>query len=220
MHDIKAIRADPEAFDAGLKRRSIEKLSHSLVADYSNIVSMKGLQEADTARQKELARLIGQAKATGNQALANELLEQATRRKDITNAGQEVASGFELALNARLSEIPNLPAPDVPDGLDETTNVVVHTRGTQPTFAFAPLEHDTLALRLGYDPEAAAAIAGARFAVLKGPLARLHRALALLQERAGTVAEVGYQVGFSSPAHFSTVFSRQFGYPPSEVARQ
>jgi len=109
--------------------------------------------------------------------LANELLEQATRRKDITNAGQEVASGFELALNARLSEIPNLPAPDVPDGLDETTNVVVHTRGTQPTFAFAPLEHDTLALRLGYDPEAAAAIAGARFAVLKGPLARLHRAL-------------------------------------------
>ena len=50
--------------------------------------------------------------------------------------------------------------------------------------------------------------------------ARLHRALELLRERAGTVAEVGYEVGFSSPAHFSTVFSRQFGYPPSEVSRQ
>ena len=72
---------------------------------------------------------------------------------------------------------PNLPAPDVPDGLDESANVVVHTRGTPPAFDFAPKEHDALALRFGYDPDAAAAIAGARFAVLTGPLARLHRAL-------------------------------------------
>ena len=81
------------------------------------------------------------------------------------------------AIHAQLASLPNLPAPEVPDGLDEHFNVVIHTRGTPPTFPFAPKEHDTLALRFGYDPDTAAAIAGARFAVLTGPLARLHRAL-------------------------------------------
>jgi len=76
-----------------------------------------------------------------------------------------------------LSSIPNIPAAAVPNGRDERSNVVVHTRGAIPTFDFAPREHDVLAARFGYDPDAAAAIAGARFAVLKGPLARLHRAL-------------------------------------------
>ena len=76
-----------------------------------------------------------------------------------------------------LSHFPNLPAPDVPDGLDESGNVVVYTHGIPPSFDFAPKEHDALAVRFGYDPDAAANIAGARFAVLTGPLAKLHRAL-------------------------------------------
>jgi seryl-tRNA synthetase len=83
---------------------------------------------------------------------------------------------------ARLAEllaaIPNSAAADVPDGADETGNVVVHERGQRRNFAFTPLEHDVVAQPLGYDPDAAAKIAGARFAVLKGPIARLHRALA------------------------------------------
>jgi seryl-tRNA synthetase len=81
------------------------------------------------------------------------------------------------ALEARLAPVPNLPAADVPDGADETGNVVVKQHGTPPAFEFKPAEHDVIAARLGYDPDAAAAIAGARFAVLKGGLARLHRAL-------------------------------------------
>lgn len=76
-----------------------------------------------------------------------------------------------------LQALPNLPADDVPDGPDESANVVVKEVGEKPMFNFAPREHDLVAAPLGYDPEAAAAIAGARFAVLKGPLARLHRAL-------------------------------------------
>ncbi len=80
-------------------------------------------------------------------------------------------------LAAILSGLPNVPASDTPSGSDETANEEQYSRGTKPEFAFSPLEHDCLALRLGYDPDAAARIAGARFAVLKGPLARLHRAL-------------------------------------------
>ena len=90
---------------------------------------------------------------------------------------EQVKRNTEQLLDEELASLPNLPAPDVPDGVDESANVVVHTRGTPPAFAFAPKEHDALAARLGYDPDAAAAIAGARFAVLTGPLARLHRAL-------------------------------------------
>ena len=84
----------------------------------------------------------------------------------------------ERTLAGLLADIPNLPAADVPDGRDESGNEERKRSTTSPpAFDFAPAEHDALALRLGYDPDAAAAIAGARFAVLTGPLARLHRAL-------------------------------------------
>ena len=73
--------------------------------------------------------------------------------------------------------LPNLPDKDVQSGLDESENRQLFQRGQVPTFEFEIKQHDALALRLGYDPDQAAAIAGARFAVLKGPLARLHRAL-------------------------------------------
>src|SRR3546814_19640108 len=81
-------------------------------------------------------------------------------------------------LDTRLAAIPNIPAADVPDGADEEANVVVHVHGKMPHFDFRPLEHDEIGARLGLDFEAAAAISGARFAVLTGPMARLHRALA------------------------------------------
>jgi len=80
-------------------------------------------------------------------------------------------------LNNAIVVLPNIPAAEVPAGFDESDNVIIHTRGVIPTFDFTPREHDTLALKFGYDPDTAATIAGARFAVLKGPLARLHRAL-------------------------------------------
>ena len=192
MHDIKAIRADPQAFDAGLQRRGVGATSLNLLSMDGSIRRIKQDNEALAASMRELSRRIGQAKGSGDDTLAAELLTVAADNKARTLANEASIGGhLEPQLNDTLAELPNLPAPDVPDGLDETANVVVHTRGTQPTFAFAPQEHDTLALRLGYDPEAAAAIAGARFAVLKGPLARLHRALGQYMIDVHT-AEAGY----------------------------
>lgn len=87
---------------------------------------------------------------------------------------QDILAG---EIETTLAALPNIPAAEVPAGADETGNIVVKTHGTKPDFAFKPLEHDVVAARLGYDPDAAAKLSGARFAVLKGPLARLHRAL-------------------------------------------
>jgi len=97
--------------------------------------------------------------------------------KDRMPALEERARVGEAAVRGALLAIPNAVADDVPEGADEAGNVEVHRRGTPRTFDFAPREHDAIAAPLGYDPDAAAAIAGARFAVLKGAVARLHRAL-------------------------------------------
>jgi seryl-tRNA synthetase len=81
-------------------------------------------------------------------------------------------------LGARLAEIPNLPADDVPLGKDENDNVEVRRHGEPRVFDFTPLEHDILGEKLGMDFETAAKLSGARFVVLRGALARLERALA------------------------------------------
>jgi seryl-tRNA synthetase len=177
MHDIKAIRADPEAFDAGLARRRVIAATPSLLDNDMRIRAAMAREQASAADRNITAREIGRAKAVGDTALAETLLRQASGQKSTIEDELAKIAADEIERDHLLASIPNLPASDVPDGFDETANVVVHPRGTKPSFAFPPLEHDTLALRLGYDPEVAALIAGTRFAVLKGPLARLHRAL-------------------------------------------
>ncbi|WP_419815938.1 serine--tRNA ligase [Glacieibacterium sp.] len=172
MHDIKLIRADGAAFDAGLARRGLEPLSGELLAlDASHRAEQTRAQDS-VAERNALSKQIGQAMAQKNATLAQDLLARVQALKDalIDNSAAET-------LQNAIAALPNLPLADVPDGVDEHGNVVVHERGTRPSFDFKPVEHDVLALKLGYDPEAAAAIAGARFAVLKGSLARLHRAL-------------------------------------------
>jgi len=180
MHDLKAIRADPAAFDAQLARRGAK-------ADIAAILHLdRQLREHQTeaqgnvAQQNDFARQIGRAKAAGDAAAVDHLLAQVAMAKTLAQSTDAIITQLEgdfAAASAILATLPNLPAPDVPDGLDESANVVVYTHGTPPAFDFAPREHDALALRFGYDPDAAANIAGARFAVLTGPLARLHRAL-------------------------------------------
>ncbi len=177
MHDIKAIRADPAAFDAGLARRGVASASGATIAIDLLVRQMTEVDQQNAARRNELSKEFGKAKARGDMKLADEILRQSAELGLIIDrlASDALSRGRER--DATLATLPNLPAPDVPDGLDETGNVVAHTRGTPPAFDFAPREHDALAARFGYDPDAAAAIAGARFAVLRGPLARLHRAL-------------------------------------------
>ncbi len=202
MHDIKTIRADGPAFDAALARRGVAAVSAALIGITHNVNLAKTRYEAGVARKRELGQRIGelnkqiltvrradegkhvlsekraaQAECNDLNFALGQLMEDATREKTELELLHGEPEQLKAQLIESLAALPNLPAPEVPNGLDETGNVLVHERGTKPAFAFAAKEHDALALRLGYDPDAAGAIAGARFAVLKGPLARLHRAL-------------------------------------------
>ena len=180
MHDIKAIRADPAAFDAGMDRRGAAADTAVLLNLDRQLREHQNEAQGNVAQQNDFARQIGRAKAGGDAAVVEALMAKVATARTLAQSTDAIIFQLEgdfATASAVLATLPNVPAPDVPDGLDESANVVVHTRGTPPTFDFAPREHDALALRLGYDPDAAAAIAGARFAVLTGPLARLHRAL-------------------------------------------
>ena len=177
MHDIKPVRTDPAAFDAALARRGIASASSALLGADARLRAIQTELQAALARRNEASRDIGAAKAQRDHATADALMMVVAVLKERIpglEAGERAAQATLADLAAVL---PNMPAADVPDGQDETGNVVARTVGTPPEFAFTPLEHDAVAARLGYDPEAAARIAGARLAVLKGPLARLHRAL-------------------------------------------
>ena len=177
MHDIKPVRTDPAAFDAALARRGIASASSALLGADARLRAIQTELQAALARRNEASRDIGAAKAQRDHATADALMMVVAVLKERIpglEAGERAAQATLADLAAVL---PNMPAADVPDGQDETGNVVARTVGTPPEFAFTPLEHDAVAARLGYEPEAAARIAGARFAVLKGPLARLHRAL-------------------------------------------
>lgn len=176
MHDIKAIRADPAAFDAALARRGIAPAAARLLTIDRELRGVQTVQQEALARRNDASRAIGAAMAAKDEATAAALMAEVATLKVTLPALDDQARDLGSAMTAALAELPNLAA-DVPDGDDESGNIVVHLRGNRPDFGFKPLEHDTLALRFGYDPDAAAAIAGARFTVLSGPLARLHRAL-------------------------------------------
>lgn len=177
MHDIKLVRTDPAAFDAALARRGIASASSALLGADARLRAIQTELQAALARRNEASRDIGAAKAQRDHATADALMMVVAALKERIPGLETGERAAQAALADLAAVLPNMPAADVPDGEDETGNVVARTVGTPPEFAFPPLEHDAVAARLGYDPEAAARIAGARFAVLKGPLARLHRAL-------------------------------------------
>ena len=177
MHDLKALRADPDAFAAGLARRGISDAADALLAaDAERRAAETKTQEA-LARRNAASKEIGAAMAANDGAKAEALKAEVAGLKDEIAALEEAARTASGKAEALLVSLPNLPAADVPDGVDEHGNVEVMRWGSPRAFDFAPLEHDIVAAKLGYDPEAAARVAGARFAVLKGPLARLQRAL-------------------------------------------
>ena len=177
MHDLKFLRAEPEAFAAGLARRGVRDAASGLVvADTQRRAAETKSQEA-LARRNAASKEIGAAMAAKDNALAEALKTEVAGLKDEIAGLEDAARTASAAAEALLISLPNLPAADVPDGVDEHGNVEVLRWGNPRAFDFAPLEHDIVAARLGYDPEAAARVAGARFAVLRGPLARLQRAL-------------------------------------------
>ncbi|MBY6263287.1 serine--tRNA ligase [Azospirillum sp. 412522] len=176
MHDLRAIRENPEAFDRGLGRRGLAPMSSSVLdLDGRRRAAQTQMQEMQ-ARRNEAAKEIGLAKREGRDA--QPILDEMATLKDRLPQVEEEERALGAELDALLAGLPNIPADDVPDGPDETANVEVRRWGTPADIA-NPKQHYELGEALGLmDFEAAARMSGARFTVLKGGLARLERALA------------------------------------------
>jgi seryl-tRNA synthetase len=178
MHDIRAIRDNPAAFDAALGRRGLAPVSDRVLALDEARRAMIHAAETATAEQNRASREIGAAKARGDEAeFARLRAIVAEKKAEIARLNDE-ARALDQALTDLLLTIPNLPYPDVPDGADETANVELRRWGRPRDFAFAPREHHELPAARGLDFAAGAKLSGARFTVLSGAVARLHRALA------------------------------------------
>lgn len=177
MHDIKAIRENPEAFDEGLKRRGLPPQSADLLAlDQRRREQLTRAQEIQAERNK-LSKEIGAAKSRGEDA--SEIMQKVSESKALEAEAEDSAKKIDDELTRALEVIPNLPFEDVPVGEDEAANVEVRKWGEPPRFAFEPKQHFDLGEALGLmDFETAAKLAGARFVLLSGALARLERALA------------------------------------------
>ena len=193
MFDIKAIREDAQAFDAGLAKRGLEPQSARLIGiDERRRVIITSLQELQQ-RRNDASKLIGQAKAKKDEALAQSLMDEVAGIKSAIQEGEEKERAVNAELEAALASIPNIPQDDVPVGPDESANVVRHTHGAAREMNFAAKEHFELGEALGLmDFETAAKMSGARFTVLKGPLARLERAIGNFMVDLHT-SEFGYQ---------------------------
>jgi seryl-tRNA synthetase len=176
MHDIKSIRTAPDAFDAALARRAFAPESpHILQLDTARRAAMTAQQEAQS-RRNALAKEIGAAKRTGADTAALEA-EATALRGDMERLARD-AENLDAELASLLARLPNLLADEVPEGGDESYNIELKRCGTLRNFDFEPKQHFELGEALGLmDFERAAKIAGARFTVLRGPLARLERAL-------------------------------------------
>jgi seryl-tRNA synthetase len=180
MHDIKAIRDDPQAFDKGLARRGLPPFAESLIAlderRRAAILALQRAQERRNAASKQIGVAMGRKDTVAVEDYRAEVAGIKATMPELEAAEREATKALEDAL----AEIPNLPFDDVPDGKDENDNVEVRRHGTLPRFpnSFAPKEHFEIGEALGLmDFNAAAKLSGARFVVLKGALARLSRAL-------------------------------------------
>jgi seryl-tRNA synthetase len=177
MHDIRLIRDNPDAFDAALARRGMPARSPAIVGiDQRRRAAATAAQEGLAARNA-ISKRIGEAKRRGEDTAAIEA-EATALRERIAAAEAEERAAAE-ALDGVLATLPNLLDASVPDGPDETANVVLATHGEPRKFNFEPRQHFDIGEGLGLmDFASAAKLAGARFTLLRGDLARLERALA------------------------------------------
>ena len=178
MHDLRMIRENPDAFDAGLARRGLEPVAATILSmDEERRALTTQLQDAQS-RRNEASKAIGQAMGKGDKDTAEALKAEVAEIKTTMPALEERERALGEELTGLLATIPNLPADDVPQGADETDNVEVSRWGSPREFAFTPIEHADLAPALGMDFETGTKLSGARFTFLRGDMARLHRAIA------------------------------------------
>jgi len=178
MHDIKWIRDNPAAFDAALKRRGLQPLADHIISIDERRRAIIRVLEGHKAKRNELSAAIGAAKKLKNAELEADLMAKVALAKVSISTLEAEQKGVDTELRDALASIHNLPLAEVPDGLDEHSNVQRHVFGAVRNYAFTPKPHDDLGEALGaMDFETAAKLSGARFVVLKKGLARLERAI-------------------------------------------
>ncbi|NDI03154.1 MAG: serine--tRNA ligase, partial [Rhodobacteraceae bacterium] len=177
MHDIRAIRENPAAFDAALARRGVSDASSGLLKIDGDRRAAILAAETAQAEQNKASKEVGAAKGRGDEAEFERLRALVAEKKAEVAEMNALAKELDEALTDALARLPNLPHDDIPDGADEADNVEIHRWGTPPEIADAKEHYDLPAAR-GLDFETAAKLSGSRFVVLRGAMARLHRALA------------------------------------------
>ncbi|MDF1668704.1 MAG: serine--tRNA ligase [Roseovarius sp.] len=179
MHDIRAIRENPAAFDAALAKRGLSGLSSQVLElDEARRARIHAAETAQ-ADQNAASKQVGAAKASGDEAEFERLRTLVGEKKAEVAAKQAEAKDLDSQLNDLLLGIPNHPFDEVPEGSDEADNIEIHRWGTPPTLDFKPKEHFEIdGVKPGMDFETAAKLSGSRFVVLSGSVARVHRALA------------------------------------------
>jgi seryl-tRNA synthetase len=192
MLDINLLRKDLPAVIQGLEARQSPQTFLDVERFSALEAERKRLQtrtEEMQARRNALSKQIGQRKAQGEDVAP--AMAEVGQLADGLKASADRLDALQAELHALLMGLPNLPQASVPRGADETANVELRRWGTPPTFAFAPKDHVDLGAPLGLDFDTGARLSGARFAFLRGPIARLHRALAQFMVDTHT-AEHGY----------------------------
>ena len=191
MHDIHAIRQDPEAFDAAMASRGVAAQSAALLAkDDERRAAISQAQDLQTKRN-ESSKKIGQAKGQGNEEEAQRLMAEVAGLKEQLQQAEEAERAISAELTELLAALPNVPLAGVPVGEDEDGNVEVRCHG-EPQANEAAREHFDIGEPLGMDFETAAKLSGARFVLLRDKLARLERALGNFMLDLHT-SEFGYQ---------------------------
>lgn len=175
MHDIRTIRDNPDAFDAAMALRGIENASAPLLA--LDEARRAVIHAADTAKaqQNAASKQVGAAKASGDEAEFERLRAEVARKKAEVADQEQAAREKDAELIAQLMTLPNVMAPDVPEGTSEDDNVEIKRHG-EPTPIANAKEHYDLTSEIDF--ETAARLSGSRFALIRGKVARLHRALA------------------------------------------
>jgi seryl-tRNA synthetase len=177
MHDLRWLREHPAEFDRGLVRRGLPPCAEAIQElDRAWRATETRAQEAQ-ARRNRLGREIGAAKARGEDV--ESLLQRGAADRTVETGAAAEAARLRAEIDEVLGGLPNLPAADVPDGPDETANVVLRRVGEPRRCNFVPLPHEAIGERLGLmDFARAGRLSGSRFVVLRGALALMERALA------------------------------------------
>ena len=177
MHDIRWIRDNAAAFDAGLSARGLRHESARLIALDDRRRQAIGAAQAAQERRNALSKEIGKAKSQKDEARAQSLMAEVAGLRDSIAAAEAEEKAATAELNRALAEIPNTPLPGVPIGSDEHGNVEYRRHGSPRGINWAK-QHFELGEALGLmDFETAAKLSGARFVVLRQNLARLERAI-------------------------------------------